>query len=212
MLVYRTVSSGELLNLINGTSIERYNVIEGENTFRYEKDKTYMHFFKYEAHALYYMKKRANPIIIRLDIPDELLGDIEYGFYGDVDTYYDDHLYGYYMPLPEYVILADNFKKEYIVDFSRNGIWQDPKRYDVKWDAFYVEKEHLFKDNERQLWSIESIYYEYVKLLSKKYHYDMDKVARYLKSINLDEELETIKEKVKKEKTITQRRFSRVNE
>lgn len=57
------------------------------------------------------MKKKNNPIIVRVDIPDDLLGSIEYGFYGDVDTYYDDYLYGYYMPLPEYIITNDVFKK-----------------------------------------------------------------------------------------------------
>ena len=58
MVVYRTVSSGELLSLINGFKIGNYNTIRGQNTFKYEKDKSYIHFFKYQEHALYYMKKR----------------------------------------------------------------------------------------------------------------------------------------------------------
>lgn len=209
MLVYRTISSSELLSLINGIKVENYNTIRGQNTFKYEKNKSYIHFFKYEKHALYYMKKTNNPIMVRLDIPDDLLGNIEYGFYGDVDTYYDDYLYGYYIPLPEYIITNDVFKKEYIVDFSYNGVWQNPKRYNVNKEFFWVEKEHLFHKKEMQAWTIESIYYEYIKLVSKKYDYDMSKVAHYLKSIDLDEELDKIRIKIKKEKIMTKRRFPR---
>jgi hypothetical protein len=211
MLVYRTVSSNELLNLIDIEASKNANIIKGQNTFKYEKGKTYIHFFKYEEHALYYMKKRNNPIIIRLDIPDDILGNIEYGFYGDVDTYYDDCLYGYYMPLPEYVIPIDKFKKEYIIDFSYNGVWQDPLRYNIEKEFFWVEKEYLFHDKEMQAWTTESIYYEYVKIVSEKYKYNMDKVASYLKTINLDEELDKVREKIKKEKIMTKRKFPRRN-
>lgn len=210
MIVYRTISSGELLNIINGENIIVNDTICGQNTFKYEKDKTYIHFFKFQEHALYYMKKRNNPIIIKLDIPDNLIGNIEYGFYGDVDTYYDDSLYSYYMPLPEYIIPKDRFKKEYIIDFSYNGVWQDPRRYNDKQEFFWVEKEHLFNENESQAWTIESIYYEYIKLVSKEYNYDMYKVATYLKTINLDEELDKMRKSIKKEKTITKRKYPRV--
>lgn len=209
MLVYRTISSSELLNLINGTKLQNYNIIRGQNTFKYENDKEYIHFFKYESHALYYMKKKNNPIIIRVDIPDSLLGNIEYGFYGDVDTYYDDYLYDFYIPLPEYIMAKDDFKKEYIVDFSYNGVWQNPKRCNTNREFFWVEKEHLFRDKETQAWTTESIYYEYIKLISKEYNYDMNKVATYLKSINLDDELDKIRTKIKKEKIMTKRRLPR---
>ena len=209
MIVYRTISSIELLNLINGDKIENNNTVRGENTFNYEKGKSYIHFFKYQEHALYYMKKRNNPIIMRLDIPDDLLGEIEYGFYGYVDTYYDDFLSCYYIPLPEYVIEKDYFKKEYIVDFSYNGVWQNPKGYNINREFFWIEKEHLFDEKEMQSWTIESIYYEYIKIVSAKYNYDMYKVATYLKKIDLDEELDKIRKKIKKEKIITKRRYPR---
>lgn len=91
-------------------------------------------------------------------------------------------------------------KKEYIVDFSYNGAWQDPKSYNVNSEFFWVEKEHLFHEKEIQSWTIESIYYEYIKFISKKYDYYMNKVAHYLKSIDLDEELYKIRVKIKKEK------------
>lgn len=209
MIVYRTVSSAEVLNLINNNAIKQ-NTVYGQNTFKYEKDKSYIHFFKFEEHALYYMKKRNNPAIIRLDIPDELLGNIEYGFYGDVDTYYDDYLYGYYMPLPEYILNKDLFKKEYIIDFSYNGVWQDPLKYNIDRKFFWVEKKHLIHDDEKQAWTIESIYYEYVKLVLKKCDYNMDKVVSYLKKIDLDCELVKMETKIKKEKTITKRMFPRL--
>lgn len=60
-----------------------------------------------------------------------------------------------------------------------------------------------------QSWTTESIYYEYVKIVSKKYNYDMDKVASYLKSIDLDEELDKIRIKIKSEKFMTKRRYPR---
>lgn len=210
MLVYRTMSSSELLNLINETKVKDHHTIYGQNTFKYEKNKSYIHFFKYEYHALYYMKKTSNPIIARLDIPNELLGNIEYGFYGGVDTYYDDSLYGCYMPLPEYIMLNDVFKKEFIVDFSYNGVWQDPKNYNIHSEFFWVEKERLFQEKEKQAWTIESIYYEYIKIVSKKYNYNMDKVAQFLKSINLDEELDKIRKKIKSEKIMTKRKRLRI--
>lgn len=211
MLVYRTVSSKELLSLINDIEYVNNNTVYGQNTFKYENDITYIHFFKFEDHALYYMKKRNNPIIVKYDIPDELLGNVEYGFYGDVDTYYDDTLYGYYMPLPEYAMNKEYFKKEYIVDFSYNGVWHNHEKRDEKREFFWVEKEHLFNDKEMQAWTIESIYYEYIKLVSKRSNYDMNKVARYLKTIDLDDELDKMRTSIKKQKTITKRKYPRIN-
>jgi hypothetical protein len=211
MLVYRTVSSSELLNLIGEKNLKNDNIIKGQNTFKYDADKNYIHFFKYENHALYYMKKRNNPLIIRLDIPDEILGNIEYGFYGNVDTYYDDFLYSYDIPLPEYVISTDKFKKEYIVDFSYNGVWQNPMRYNVNREFFWVEKEHLFHDKEMQAWTIESIYYEYLKFVSERFKYNMYDVANYLKTVNLDDELEKVRNKIKNEKIMTKRKTPRSN-
>lgn len=140
MLVYRTVSSIELLGLINDVDTSNINTIRGQNTFNYEKGITYIHFFKFQEHALYYMKKRNDIVIIKYDIPDDLLGNVEYGFYGDVDTYYDDTLYGYYMPLPEYAMNKEYFKKEYIVDFSYNGVWKNPKNYTDVHDFFLSRK------------------------------------------------------------------------
>lgn len=209
MLVYRTVSSKELLSLINDVEYTNKNTVYGQNTFKYEEDKTYIHFFKYEDHALYYMKKRYNPIIVKYDIPDDLLGNVEYGLYGNVDTYYDDSLYHYYMPLPEYVMNKDFFKKEYIVDFSYNGVWHNHEKNDDKREFFWVEKNHLFNENESQAWTIESIYYEYIKLVSKRCEHDMSKVAKYLKTIDLDDELDKMKKNIKKHKTITKRKCPR---
>lgn len=76
---------------------------------------------------------------------------------------------------------------------------------------FWVEKNHLFKDNESQAWTIESIYYEYIKLVSKRCNYDMNKVAKYLKTIDLDDELDKMRTSIKKQKTITKRKYPRSN-
>lgn len=211
MIVYRTMSSVEMLNLLCDKNIKNNNTIKGENTFKYNKDNEYIHFFKYEEHALYFMKKSGNPVIAKINIPDEILPPLSYGFYGDVDTYYDDALYGYYMPLPEYALDISLMKKEYIVDFSNNGVWKDPLRInDSHHYYFWVTRKERFKE-ETQMWTKESIYYQYVKILLSKFNYDMNKVTNFLLKIDLDEEIKNLAETIKKEKTITKRKYPRSN-
>lgn len=66
------------------------------------------------------------PIIeYRINLPDDKLSQTEYGFYGEVDTYYDDSLIEYDIPLPKYILNKELFKKEYIIDFSNDGIWSN---------------------------------------------------------------------------------------
>lgn len=147
MQVYRTMSSGKLIGYINDNALYG-NSIKGKNTVNYEIGISYIHFFKYLDHALYYMKQMNNPVVAKIDISNNLISNLEFGLYGGVETYYDDSLAGYYIPLPEYVMERDLFHKKNILDFSYNGVWQDPLRkkdYSSK-KIFFGQKRILKKD------------------------------------------------------------------
>ena len=46
MIVYRCLTSNEILNMI-GNNSHKDNIIKGENTFNYKKGIDYKHFFIY---------------------------------------------------------------------------------------------------------------------------------------------------------------------
>ena len=210
------MSSSELIRNMNGQKLNYLSsTIKGQNTFDYQNNVSYIHFFKYLEHALYYMKKMHNPVIAKVVLPDDIPFSLEYGFYGDVDTYYDDSLMGWYVPLPEYVIERSLFQKDFIVDFTHDGVWQDPLRkkdYSYGADVFWTEqtiKKGLKKEIVKQRWNEEDIYYEYLKKVMSECNYYTDKITRYLKTINLEEELQKTKEYIIENQVITRRRHPR---
>lgn len=216
MYIFRTMSSGELITRIN-KEVKTFSssMIKGQNTANYQEGKEYIHFFKYLEHALYYMKKNNDPIVVKIELPSIIIPKLEYGLYGDVDTYYDDSLVGYYMPLPKYIIERNLFQKEFIVDFTHNGVWQDPLRkndYRYFENTFWTEqlvKNRFKKETIKQRWDEEKIYYEYIKSLMPRFNYETEKIAKYLKNINLEEELQKMKEYIKENQVITKRRYPR---
>lgn len=182
MIVYRTMSSGELINNVNGKIMTSLcSTIKGQNTANYSEGKEYVHFFKYEKHALYYMKKNNNPIVAKIELSSSVIPKLEYGLYGDVDTYYDDSLMGYYIPLPEYIVEKDLFLQKFIIDFTHDGIWQDPLRkkdYRRFENIFFTEqviKTRLKKEIIKQRCSEEEVYYEYIKSLMPRFNYETEK-------------------------------------
>lgn len=48
---------------------------------------------------------------------------------------------------------------------------------------FWIEKKLPFKNKKMQMWTIESIYYECIKLLLRRFKYNTSKIATYLKKL-----------------------------
>lgn len=226
MFVYRTMSSEELINGLNGKSLETSSTYRGLNTFDYQKNISYIHFFKYLKHALCYMKQNNNPVVAKIDLPNSVIPNLEYGLYNGIDTYYDESLAGYYIPLPEYIIERNLFQKEYIVDFTHNGVWQDPLRKNEssskpEFCTMKIVKNDTKEETLIQHWDEVDVYYEYIKktmgefnIFTEEERYSLDDMfdmAKHLKTINLEEELQEMEEYIRENQVITRRRAPRGN-
>lgn len=204
MYLYRAMSSDELINRINGIKKNKA-AIKGVNTFKYD-NKDYIHFFKFAEHAFLFQKKFDYAVVAKIALEDELITSLEYGFYSDIETYYDDSLYGYIIPLPEIILDRELFNDKNIIQFSNVNNGNFTKKENGKYEReFWVENKKIFSDSIRQLWTMDRIYYEYIKILSKKFDYDMSKVANFLKTIEIDEELDKLANKIEKKKIITKK-------
>lgn len=202
MIAYRCLTSNELLGMINDQIYASGNVTKGQNTFKYERNIKYRHFFVFAEHADYYRKlnKRDYPFIGQYIIPNEKIEEYGFGFYGGVKTMRNDGLYGYYAPLPEVIINQKNLKKEYLyklesmlyMDFTRNELDNnDNKKYDEPvLENYLYDGKGKHGINGYLDYSYADIYYEMIYQLSKKNDMNMYEVAKKLKNINLYEEIE----------------------
>jgi len=115
MKVYRCCSEDEVNAYKEGKVFKRY-LGSGTNTFKYEKDKQYIHFF-YFAECMYFYKSNKNDYsteyYVEYDIPTEVLK--KYLGYG----YYERIIPGFYTPVPEFSIPYDEFKVEYVKDIFK---------------------------------------------------------------------------------------------
>lgn len=204
MYLYRAMSSEELISRINGIS-ENKPTIKGSNTFKYA-DKNYIHFYKFADHAFLFKKKFNLAIVSKVEIKDEIVPPLEYGFYSDITTYYDDSLYGYHIPLPEVIIDRNLFHNNDIIEFSNinNGTFRKKENGEYE-KEFWIESKKIFSDSINQLWTTEGIYYEFIKILIKKFNYNMSEIVKYLKTIELDNELQILANKIEKKKIITKK-------
>lgn len=78
------------------------------NTFNYNKDKKYVHFFRYKSFIQYFFDDNsAEGMIISVDIPPELLNKYKgFGFYIVENQEF---------PIPEYAIPLEEFNEDWIV-------------------------------------------------------------------------------------------------
>jgi len=136
MILFRAVTSEELVNRLHHNNPNRRATIKGCNTFRYEEGVEYLHFFRYAEHAFYYKEEKRCVAVLECVIPDEIIEKHGFGFYGGVKTDKNNSLYGWYMPLPECIIKKENFKTEYIYDISDG------------WNGRFVNKKLNNNDNE----------------------------------------------------------------
>ncbi|MDE5587243.1 MAG: hypothetical protein K2I72_02600 [Bacilli bacterium] len=212
MYVYRAMSSEELLNRMKGIETNR-SIVLGVNSFQYEEGHDYIHFFKFLSHALFFQKIKHLAVVAKLEISDEIIPPLEYGIYGGVDTYYDDALYGWYIPLPEIIIERNLVNNDCFVEFMNlNTIDYEEEQENLP-TSFWVEREieeskkrnmkeiissilkqsNDPKSTEKQFWNSSSIYYEYLKSLMEKFDWNENTLLRYLKTIDLDQELNSMK-------------------
>lgn len=205
MYVYRVMSSRELVNRLNGIETNKA-VVEGQNTFKYKKDIDYIHFYKFAEHA--FINKKFGCVVAKVKLDNNIIPSLEYGFYSGVKTYYDDSLYFRGFPIPEIIIDRKLFSNECIIGFADHLTGEFERNEDGSSPlGFWVDKNILFKGREMQMWSMHSIYYEYIKSLLPLYDNNEYAVARYLKTIDLDKELLIMSEKIKKKKLITKKKI-----
>lgn len=114
MRVYRCCSDEEI-NAYKEGYIWNKKFGSGTNTFKYDKNIDYMHFFLF-AECMYHYKKYSNGYYTRhfveYDIPFDILKKyLGYGFYEGI-------IPGYYTPVPEFAIPCNEFKIKYITDIT----------------------------------------------------------------------------------------------
>lgn len=189
MIVYRAISKEELLYLTTSLPIER-QIIKGENTFRYNPNIDYIHFFKYAKHAFDYAKKNKYVIVAKIEIPDDIELESGFGLYSGIKTTYDDTLEHYYIPLPEYRLKRIYFDISFIIDYS-NELY-------TPWEQ---EVEPLINEvpnsTSVQYWTTSSLYYEYIKFLKQLYNYNIGSMIAHLEQCNIEEKLESMREQFK---------------
>lgn len=189
MIVYRAFSNEEMLTLTTGITVKRH-VIHGENTFMYNKNIEYIHFFKYAKHAFDYAKKNKYVIIAKIDIPDYIRLESGFGIYSGITTHYDNSLEKYYIPIPEYRLKKAYFDKSFIVEFS-NELYSP-------WEPEIKPLINEVPDsNKVQYWTTSSLYYEYIKIIKSMYNYNLSAMIRHLYRKNIDQELESMREQFK---------------
>ena len=202
MIVYRCLSNNEIITMVNNKNNYQTALIKEENTFHYEPGISYKHFFIFADHANYFRKEheRFYPVIGQFIIPNNIIKETGFGFYGGVKTMRNDKLYGYYVPLPEIVISNTDFKNSYLYkieselysDFIRKSLDQnDNKILNEPLEDYFIydgKGEHgttVYLD-----YSYADVYYELIFQLAKKNDMNMYKVAKLLKNVNLLDEIQ----------------------
>ena len=163
MIVYRCICNSDIANLL-GIAKES-NVGSGKNTFKYNKDISYRHFYYFYDSALSFMQAKniTNTcdkvnVIMAYDIDDELLhANFGYGEYniGAIPYKFKDRIYDGFDSIifPEYAIDSKLITNDMIVGIgSEKGFF--PVREE---DRLYDE----FKKNHKQ-------FLKYMKWLYKK--------------------------------------------
>lgn len=194
MIVYRCLTSEEIISMINDKPYDNA-IVKGCNTFKYQQDVSYKHFFMFADHADYFKKCKLYPCVGQFVIPNNLIDQTGFGYYGEVKTSRNDHLYHWCMPLPEVIVKTDNLKKEYLYKIDSrllNGFVE--KRLDNDDNKKYNEPtEPHFNGIPGQIgytdYSYADIYYEMVYQLAKKNDMEFGKVVRILKDFDLHTEI-----------------------
>lgn len=125
MRVYKAITKEEFMACMNNETLDIRGLTAniGNNTFHYEEEVSYMHFFKYiESAKLFYQASKSNPntkqydCIAVFDIPKEILDQYTgYGFYyGNKEKNGEEIPTA--IPIPEYCIPRQFIQGEYLID------------------------------------------------------------------------------------------------
>lgn len=191
MIVYRCLKSDEILGMINNKKYD-HNTIYGQNTFHYEKDCFYKHFFVFAQHTKNYA---VGDIIGEYIIPNDIIYEYGFGFYSGVKTMRNNKLFNWYIPLPEIIIREEDFRNEYLhsVNKELNGWLEQKKLYPNDNIKYNEPVEEYFKGNPNLMgytdYSYSDIYYEMVYQLAIKNDMNLNKVAYLLKNVDLHNEI-----------------------
>lgn len=193
------------------------NTIKGENTFKYDKNEKYKHFFMFAEHADYYKKcNRQNyPVIGQYVIPNKIIEEHGFGFYGGVKTMRNDGLYGYYAPLPEIKVNQNDLESKFLYKLE-SELYSDfiTKKLNRLESNFSDLINLSCNDNENEKYnepieqyflpygkglhgisgyldySYADVYYEMIYQIAKKNDMNLHKVVEILKNTNLRYEIE----------------------
>lgn len=151
MFVYRVMTNKEVLNLLDDQNIKLTGTI-GNNTFNYDKDVTYKHFFKYlESAKMFYdgHSKEGYKWFSVFDIPEELLKEHSgYGIYHGIKERNGDVI-PTAIPIPEYAIPTDVLKKEYLLGISKRPFYKEwtGDRFHFKYFQYISYLKSLYSEN-----------------------------------------------------------------
>lgn len=139
MKVYRCCGDDEINAYMNNKKyLKEFG--HGTNTFKYDKDNSYIHFFLFAECAEHYKKyshSRFAKYFIECEIPFEILE--EYYGYG----WYEALIPGYYTPVPEFAIPFTEFDINYISDISDNVKSEWLRAEEWKQYKMNIPKEYL---------------------------------------------------------------------
>lgn len=144
MKVYRCCGDDEIKAYKNGIKFIK-SFGDGTNTFTYQKDKKYIHFFLFAESMVHYAKYkggRSTKNFMECDIPFEILE--KYYGYG----WYESILSGYYFPVPEFAIPIEEFDINFIskVFFEPKSEWLRPEEWNQYVNSVpYEYLAHVFR-------------------------------------------------------------------
>ena len=178
---YRCLCSDELMSMINPSAIE-YSRDQSNNTFNYDKNVNYKHFYIFGDHAQTLLHHYKASLIGAFVIKEELIEQTGFGFYTGVKTKYNDKLSKEKMPIPEMSIKEEKYSKDYLIDLHKDF---DKEWYDgIKGNPY--EKRFSIED---KCYSYADIYYELVYELANKRNMTMQEIAEYLQKLDLRQEI-----------------------
>lgn len=182
MILYRVMCSYELKKLM-GIDVDENDkcTICGNNTFTYEPNTEYIHFFRYAEHAKQLIDK-FGIIIAKCDIPDELIDQEGFGFYlREIST------------LPEVIVKKENFNVNFIKGFKYDltvGLCtpnippEERKGYIGSYGELYKE---LFNDLKKEYYKENPPVTINTYIASKLKNVDLDKLLlNYIDRVHLN--------------------------
>lgn len=172
MDIYRCMTKEEVFNKFKNIDADA-KIIRGANTHAYKKNLSYIHFFRYKKCAQYYFNTCSsifNPFVLYMtaSIPDDVLKQyLGYGYYG-----YSGDNYNGTILLPEYAIPKNLFKTDYIKDIN-TYINNFEDENNIEYKKYLEIFKNLMVDNKNNI----------------------NKTAKFLKNIDLDEILKSSEQK-----------------